>query len=514
MQPCINRLSRNLFKTTNDKDLLVKAGMVQKHSAGLYSLLPLGFRVLTKLENLIRNEFQFSACEMKMNLLLTDRLWKITERLNNAELFKFDNYLLAPTHEEEVTHIVGNIAQSHKELPLRVFQIGAKFRNEKRPRMGLLRAREFIMKDLYSFDQTRAAALNTFEDMNNSYARIFDRLGVPYVKVEADSGSIGGDMSNEYHLISEFGEDSIIICKCGYSANLEKGTSKTSASAISHQELQQSDFQNTVQMVQNVPSIKCLQVQAGSKSILLAIPNSHDLNELKLNKLIGPFKVLKEVSDTVHSLIIDESLTNYSAAPSNPLIKLADIVNVKDGDNCRKCGGTLATKNAIEIAHTFYLGTKYSKVLDSKFKTNQNMQAFYEMGCYGIGISRLISAIPLVSSDPHGIIWPEAIAPYQICAILITTGNAEETIQLESKCIAFFQQSRRTHVENNDFILDDRPIGFSAKFKDALLVGYPKILVFGKDFLNHDLVEVHDRRTATKVKLRIDSVDLLNLLGS
>ena len=506
-----------LFRTKNDSDLLVRAGLVHKQSAGLYSFLPLGLRVLSKLKKLLRNEFKMLATEMQFNLLLSDELWKKTGRIQNSEIFRFNDLLLAPTHEEEVTNVAKIMVQSYKDLPLRVFQIGPKFRFEKRPRMGLLRAREFTMKDLYSFDINEMEARKTFDEVNSSYERIFKALDLDYLRCEADSGDIGGDLSNEYHIISEHGEDSLLQClNCGYVANSEKAVGSitiTKNTRIKPETILVID--ELKKMVDNFENIADFEYWKTEKDTYLVIkPFSREPNMIKLECLIGRAKEIKNISWKANKILIENSLMVLENMPQvcDRNVLTGDFIQIRHGDHCRKCNQKLNARRGIEVGHTFYLGTKYSSVLGARYKDSKQKFLNIEMGCYGIGVSRLMAAIPLVSNDKFGIIWPKIIAPFRICVILVNSNVPKANTALLNGAKSYID--RFLPGLEDDVILDDRNLGFSAKLSDAFLVGYPYILIFGKDFLSKNHIELRTRCDLSTTSYLSDSNDLARILNS
>ncbi|PKK74428.1 class II aaRS and biotin synthetase [Rhizophagus irregularis] len=387
----------------------------------MYSLLPLALRSLDKIERIIDFEMtSIGAQKLSLSILLSASTWKQTGRWKSAgsELFRLKDrkgseYCLAPTHEEEITQLVGHEIASYRQLPLRLYQIGKKYRDEMRPRYGLLRGREFIMKDLYTFDTSEEAALRTYEEVLIAYKNIFNKIGVPFVIADADSGNIGGTKSHEFHFLSQVGEDMILTCSnCGYSANEERaygdGCPICSMSSVSH---------------------------------------------------------------------------------NNPLIG----------------------HNAIEVGHTFLLGTKYSEPLKATFapETPQNMGELrpIQMGCYGIGISRMLAAIIESSYDEHGIIWPSSVAPYRVCII----PNSDEPLIQQATRNLFDLLTSISHELNGEVLIDDRTnLSLGYRIKDSELVGYPWMMILGKRFLESGRVEIHERRTR-KILDVFNNICLLDL---
>ncbi|KAI7872999.1 hypothetical protein BDF14DRAFT_1716514 [Spinellus fusiger] len=382
--------------------LLLKAGFIRQSSSGIYSLLPMGLRTIEKIENIIDEEMQAIGRSLESEDHYKDPYsWKRTGRWRGAqgEFFRLkdrkdSDLLLAPTHEEEITQLVASELRSTKQLPIRLYQIGRKFRDELRPRAGLLRGREFIMKDLYSFDATLQDAYSTYEEVTLAYKAIFGRLGTPFVVAEADSGNMGGSKSHEYHLVSSAGEDTLLTCTgCGYTAN----------------------------------------------------------EELAVAHLKAP--LLKE--------------------------RITPLSSVK----------------AIEVGHTFYLGTKYSSALNCGYKTPASPDKVpAQMGCYGIGVSRLLSAVAEVHCDDRGLVWPFSIAPYRLCIIPTHDKNTE----FQTLANQIYDQLKTVELLKKEVTIDDRKSGFGSKMKDAELIGYPYIAVVGQKTLSYQSVEVHKRTKGEK----------------
>ncbi|OAD07788.1 hypothetical protein MUCCIDRAFT_32820 [Mucor lusitanicus CBS 277.49] len=432
-----NRLSNKFIPVTKDKpsnsadtsshQILLKAGFVRQSGAGIYSLLPLGLRTVEKIERIIDAEMQAIGSEkLSLPMLLNPEGWKKTGRWGGSkgEFFRLQDrkesdLLLAPTHEEEITQLVAAQLQSPKQLPIRLYQIGRKYRDELRPRAGLLRGREFIMKDLYSFDATQQDAYLAYDQVAQAYRAIFEQMGVPFVVAEADSGNIGGSKSHEYHLISPVGEDTLLTCdSCGYTAN---------------EELAQ----------------------------LTMHPQDH-------------FRVAQQ------------------------------------GDHCVSCAdknSKLSSVKAIECGHTFYLGTKYSSVLDCGFRESgkKGDKIPAEMGCYGIGITRLLAAVAEARYDAKGIAWPTSLAPYSIC-IVPTDDRKQEFKDMANQIYDQLGESFK-----GDIVIDDRRSGFGAKMKDAELVGYPYTIIVGPKSLQQEQpqLEIHQRiQHQESKKTTIDLKDL------
>ncbi|KAJ3261821.1 hypothetical protein HK103_004772 [Boothiomyces macroporosus] len=399
--------------------------------------------------------------------LLSAENWKITGRWNTtSEMYKLrdrkkSEFLLGPTHEEEVTSLVSSLVSSFKSLPLRVYQIGKKYRDELRPRGGLLRAKEFVMKDMYSFDTSASKALET---------------------------------SHEYHIISPIGEDTILKCSnCTYTANVEKavGTPSVKPGNIKipswinlKSELPPIDIESEGVLYRSTSS-------NGFKYSLVLIPKGRTINSVKLEKnlsLENP-QVLLEYDNKVEcDIYIDSSLGLFEGYRS------IDLVEIKEGDGCSSCkNGILGTERAIEVGHTFYLGTKYSSSLKATFKDTTQKNVLFEMGCYGIGVSRLVSAIIEASHDRHGMIWPTPIAPYKVCVVPVYDKCNREMNKDMEKILSQLVYNMNPH-SIHDVALDDRDVSFGFKMKDAQLMGYPYVIVAGQAFLEKGVLEIHERK--------------------
>lgn len=439
--------------------------------------------------------------------------------------------LLAPTHEEEITQLVANELRSSKQLPIRLYQIGRKYRDEKRPRAGLLRGREFIMKDLYSFDSTVEGAYKAYDDVASAYKKIFDRIGVPFVIAEADSGNIGGSKSHEYHLISTVGEDTLLTCSgCGYTANEELAIGKLSKDiATSNTTAKTRDL--ITKSVMDKLNISTQPIEStvvswsglnatedGSIEGLAAVftPQGRSVNLLKVQTQLGKYlkkqQVMSEKATMDMDIIPQQKLDSMDPTDISHLHFFFDdaletpallestaklTVHIPDhfrlaqaGDHCAKCSShqELSSVKAIECAHTFYLGTKYSSVLDCTFREGNKPEKLpAEMGCYGIGVTRVLAAVAEAKHDAKGIAWPSSLAPYQVC--IVPTDDRKT----EFKEIANQVYDELSKTIKGDIVIDDRRSGFGAKMKDCELIGYPYTIVVGQKFLESQQVELHER---------------------
>lgn len=438
MLPRLSRLTTRRLKDVSAKstasDLLAVTGYVSYPSSGLANLLPLGLRVQRKIENIIRSELDSIGCaEVALSNFSSPDLWRKTGRINNGELFRVDDGsedppIIAPTHEEEITHLLAEKISSPKDLPLLWYQIGRKYRNEARPRGGLLRGKEFTMKDLYSFDVDEPRALESYSHVRKAYDQIFEKLGIPVKSVAADSGAIGGSHSHEYHVVDKSGEDTLISCtSCDYAANVE---------------------------------------------VAERLVGSSETTCTEVNGVL----VTHEKSHTVNPRLVDRALLSYGE-DAYKIAKLEDgvshnLTTPQNGDACPSCSSPLVFSNAIEVGHTFYLGTKYSEPLSCDFKNSENKLTPTYMGCYGIGITRLVAAIAEVSRDKDGLKWPPSIAPFET-VIILGGGATEATLQ---------EKAAELESYLHDAVLDDRPkksIGW--KVNEAKLMGFPRVVVVKKD---------------------------------
>ncbi|KAI1456877.1 prolyl-tRNA synthetase [Annulohypoxylon moriforme] len=553
-------------ETTHDK--LLRAGYLRQSHSGVHHMLPLGQRVEEKLQKLIdKYMFQLGASKVSLSSISRQSLWKKTNRLDGygQELFRFLDrkkaaLLLAPTHEEEITTLVSDTSNSYKELPLRLYQIGRKYRDEFRPRAGLLRSKEFLMKDLYTFDYSVKSALSTYEEARAAYARLFDELKLPFLCAEASSGDIGGDKSHEYHLPSSIGEDFVISCNsCDYVANEEVASALPDPLENNPGGALDGDWSNVGvwrgvskdrKILVNVwypASFKRSDINTHSiKAVFPELDSSLDDSTPfwssappNLTKLREGLRIMNIVDYRLGSVFIDAFRARLKSQSSGPIlpedsdINLSDVTNdfitlsanesplnvirIRDDDNCPRCeSGKLKVQKAIELGHTFYLGTKYSEALNATVevpshlledeatptnltKSGTQKQVYYQMGCHGIGVSRMIAAIADHLADEKGLNWPRAIAPFEV--LLISTINSEEDINLVSQ-----------HLTNSEFhqpfdlMLDDREATLPWKLKDADLIGYPVIVILGKKWIPEQRAEVQCRRLGSKEFVPLDGL--------
>jgi prolyl-tRNA synthetase len=518
--------------------LLLRAGMIRQVGAGAYTFLPLGFRVLHKVVNIVRQEMDAAgAQEVLMPALSPRELWKESGRLDTMrdilmQLTVGGNtpMVLGPTHEEVITDVVRDLVRSYKQLPMTMYQIQTKFRDEPRPRFGIIRTREFIMKDAYSFDADVAQLGKSYDAMYEAYCRVFDRCGLPYVIVEAESGPIGGDSSHEFMVPADMGEDAVIQCAaCGYAANVEKAeigagpaAGGPDPAAPPYEEVVTPN-RKTIQEVcafLRVPestSAKLLVFLADGKPVAVLVRGDHEANEAKVRQAFAAATLAPADADTILKatgapmgflgpvaleipLAVDAAVAAMptvvvggnetdvhfkGVVPGRdfPLDRVLDLRNAAAGDPCPRCGQPLALKHGIEIGHVFKLGTKYSKAMGATFLSDKGAEVPIIMGCYGIGVSRLLAAAVESCRDGNGIVWPLAIAPYSIVVVPLQVRNAAVMEAAETLARAF-------EAAGVEVLFDDRDQRPGVKFKDADLVGIPLRVVVGERGLKEGTIEV------------------------
>jgi prolyl-tRNA synthetase len=521
--------------------LLLRAGLIRKLTGGLYTFLPLGLRILRKVEAIVREEMnRAGALEILMPALQPPEIWQKSGRYETARdvLFKMRDrakkeWVLGPTHEEVVTTLVAGEVSSYRQLPKTFYQIQTKFRDEIRPRFGLMRAKEFIMKDAYSFDSTDEAAQASYQKMYDAYVRIFQRCGLKAVPVEADTGVMGGKFSHEFMVPAETGESEVAYCDTGdYAANVEKAVSRLPE--ISNLKSQISNppekfptpgvvtIDGLTKEPHNVPAeeqIKTLVYLVESKPVLILLRGDHQLNEAKLMGTLGTanFRAASEdeifsalgahpgslgaVNVTTLTVYADETLRgakgmttganedgfhlrNVSVERDISSAKWADLRTVKAGEACPVCGRPLLIRRAIEVGHVFKLGTKYSEALGALFLDDAGKQQPAIMGCYGIGVTRTMQAVIEQSSDKDGIVWPISIAPFSVCLTPLGIAAGSPVMVLAEK---LYQELGTLGV---DVILDDRDERPGVKFKDSELIGFPIRIGVGEKSLARGEVEI------------------------
>jgi prolyl-tRNA synthetase len=545
--------------------LLLRAGLIRKLAGGVYTFLPLGLRALRKVEQIIREEMnRAGAIEVLMPLLQPKEIWEQSGRAETARnvLFKVKDganreWFLSPTAEEVITTLAAGEINSYRQLPKNFYQIGQKFRDEIRPRFGLMRAKEFIMKDAYSFDATDENAMASYRKMYDAYTRIFARCGLKAFPVEADTGVIGGSHSHEFMVPAETGENEVVFCEaCGYAANLEKATSgipKTAAREIGAAiEKFATPGVVTIEALSKEPykvpanrQIKTLVYIADSKPVLILIRGDDQLNETKLMAKTGAIAVRPATVEEITPLLgakpgslgavgnvpagvnifVDERLQgandmttganedgfhlkNVSIERDIKVTEWFDLRIVSAGEPCAKCGKPLKIRRAIEVGHVFKLGTKYSDKLNATFLDTDGSRKPLVMGCYGIGATRTLQAIIEQGNDKDGVVWPLSVAPYRVCITPLGIVPDSQVMQLAEKLYA------ELTGKDIDVILDDRDERPGVKFKDADLVGFPIRISVGEKSLTKGEVEIKPR-TGTVQFVKIEAVvdAVIKLLG-
>lgn len=558
-----NYLVSTLKETPNDAEvishqLMLRAGMIRKLASGLYTWLPTGLRVFRKVENIVRQEIDNAgAVETLMPVVQPFELWEETGRSEKMgpELLRLTDrhsrpFVLSPTAEEVITSLVRNEVSSYKQLPLNLYQIQTKFRDERRPRFGVMRAREFCMMDAYSFDIDKAGLEKSYESMHAAYCKAFDRMGLDYRPVLADTGAIGGNGSHEFHVLAESGEDLIAFStESDYAANIEKAEAielKQAADAPT-QEMTLVDTPNAKTIAELVEqhglaiekTVKTLFVKASDEVdapiVALIIRGDHELNEIKAEKLpqvAAPLEMANE--DEIRALIgagpgslgpvglelpfiVDRSVAVMSdfGAGANvdgkhyfginwdrdvALGQVEDLRNVVEGDPS-PCGkGTLMLKRGIEVGHIFQLGTNYSEKMNCNVLGPDGKSVTLEMGCYGIGVSRVVAAAIEQNNDESGIIWPDAIAPFQVAIVPMNMHKSERVKEAAEKLYA------ELTAAGIEVLFDDRKERPGVMFKDIELIGIPHTVVIGDRSMDEGNFEYKNRRNGDKVAIAMDNI--------
>ena len=551
------RLSENFFYTfredvkdeeTVSGNLLVKSGMVKKIGNGIYMYMPLGLKVLKNIENIIREEMnKAGANELLMPNLLPEDVYISSGRRDNFGDSMFsvkDRYnrslVLGPTHEEFFVEAAKMKVKSYKDLPFNLYQIGNKYRDEPRPRFGLIRVREFFMKDAYSFDTDLDGLDKSYRKMFEAYKKIFDRIGIDYRIVTADTGVMGGLLSEEFQAVTDIGEDILVLCDCGYASNIEVSEcviNKEKAEKPKVRELVHTPNAKTIEEVSNLLEedkdkfVKTLIYKIDDTLYACLVSGDREINETKLLKLIGGTKIelasFEEVEKVTNAkvgfagpidldikIVIDNDIlykynyivgankTDYHYKNVNTsdfkYDYIGDIKNVKEFDACPKCGKKLYFKNGIEIGNTFKLGTKYSKALDLNYLDENNTLKPVVMGCYGIGLGRIMASVVEQKNDEHGIIWPVNIAPFKVSIVLI---DKEDDLQ-KSIANALYNNLMNKQI---DTILDDRDLRAGVKFNDMDLIGIPYRITVGKK-AKDNLVELKIRETNQVFDVHVNDI--------
>ncbi|MGD8399389.1 MAG: proline--tRNA ligase [Bacillota bacterium] len=534
------------------QQLLLRAGMIRKAAAGFYTYLPLAQRVLSKIMQIIREEMDREGCqELAMPIVQPAEIWRESGRweVYGAEMFRLKDrhdreFCLGPTHEEMITTVVKAEVRSYRDLPLRLYQIQNKYRDEIRPRFGLMRGREFIMKDMYSFDIDEAALEASYQAMYRAYNRIFTRCGLQFRPVEADSGAIGGNASQEFMVLAENGEAQIVYCdNCHYAANIEKATSRPDSGTtafIEPQPLQKvaTPERKTIEEVADFLKIapdaivKTLFYGTDKGYIAVLVRGNDQVNEIKLGNVVGGSKLylaspreintvfglpvgyvgpvnldpgIKIFADlqvqALHRTVVGANEIGYHLVNVEPqrdfgTVAYVDLRMAQPGETCPRCEGKLQGARGIEVGQIFKLGAKYSKALNATFLDESGQARLLIMGCYGIGVSRTMAATIEQNYDQNGIKWPLALAPYQVHLIPVNAGQVAVADRI-------YQQLNAARIE---VLLDDRNERPGVKFKDADLIGIPVRITIGPKGLAHGEVEVKFRRDGSETRWSLDRV--------
>lgn len=531
---------------------MLKAGMMRKIGNGIYSFLPLAWRSIQKVEKIIREEInKTGAQEIMMPIVQPAELWQKTGRWDvfGPEMFKLKDrndreYCLGPTHEELVTSLIQMDTTSYKQLPVSVYQIQNKYRDEKRPRFGLMRSREFIMKDGYTFDADEEGLDKQYKLMYDAYTRIFTRCGLTFRPVIADSGAIGGSGSHEFEVLADSGEADIVYCEnCDFAANIEAVdplTVKCDIHNDKEKELVETPGQHTIEMVCDflhapvAQSVKAVVYNVDGLVVLAMVRGDHEVNETKIQHIYNAINVdmasdedLKKVGLTAgyispiglkrtknFDILVDPTVMEMQDACCganekdqhyihvNPArdftdVRVETIRQIQEGDVCPHCGGKIVRCRGIEVGQVFKLGTKYSEALHATFLDNQGKSHPFVMGCYGIGVTRTVAASIEQNHDDDGIIWPVAIAPYE--AVIVPANNKSEEVMAAARKLYEDMEDSRDEV-----VLDDRNERAGIKFKDADLIGYPVRVTIGKKWQQSGCVEIKIRRSGEVVDVPLE----------
>jgi prolyl-tRNA synthetase len=537
--------------------LMLRAGFIRKAAAGIYTYLPLGWRVIRKIEQIVREEMDAKGGqEVMLPIVQPAELWKETGRWDvyGPEMFRLKDrhereFCLGPTHEEIITDLVRSEVRSYKQLPLLLYQIQNKYRDERRPRFGLMRGREFIMKDLYSFDRDPESCRESYRKMYDAYERIYSRCGLTYRAVEADAGAIGGTGgSHEFMVLAESGEAAVVYCPdCNYAANEEKAEClpRPAAEDIRLQgktgEVHTPGMKTIAQVAEflgiaETSLIKTVAYKGDDQFFLVLVRGDREINEIKVNNALGPFVNLRLAeTEEVYALLHcepgsigpvgipqeifvaadlevaamkgavcgankkDYHLLNVSCGQDFTPAKITDLRTVTPGEPCPKCGGSLKEARGIEVGQVFNLGTKYSEKLHATYLDEKGKEQVCYMGCYGVGVSRTMAAAIEQNNDEKGIIWPMQIAPYHVIVVPVTLKDANVVSTAEK----LYAELQELGVET---ILDDRDERPGVKFNDADLVGYPLRLTIGQKTLAEGKVELVYRLTRQTELVGVEQV--------
>lgn len=543
--------------------LMLRAGFMRKAAGGIYTYLPLAWRVLKKIERIVREEMDAKGSqELLMPIVQPAEIWQESGRWDvyGAEMFRLQDrhnrcFCLGPTHEEMVTTLIRGDVRSYRQLPLSVYQIQNKYRDERRPRFGLMRGREFIMKDAYSFDRDEAGLDKSYQDMYDAYTSIFTRCGLNFRPVEADSGAIGGSGSHEFMVIADSGEAEIVFCtSCDYAANVEKAElfplEAQEEAMLTKEEVVTPDCKTIADVCAYLKlpvdhSVKAVAYNSEKGLILCFVRGDHEVNEIKVintcgvidlemateeqlaaagtvGGYMGPVgidnkKVIVVVDATVmkmHNVCCGANKEGYHFINVNPgrdftPTYVADIRLIQEGDPCPHCGGEVSKARGIEVGQVFKLFTKYSSALKATYLDENGKEQPMVMGCYGVGVSRTMAAAIEQNYDDNGIIWPIEIAPYHVLVVPVNTKDEASAAKAEE----IYMQLKKVGLET---VIDDRNERPGVKFKDADLIGYPLRVVVGPKTLTEGKLEVKIRKTGEIRYLPLDGdyvQDIKNIIA-
>lgn len=543
--------------------LMLRAGFMRKAAGGIYTYLPLAWRVLKKIERIVREEMDAKGSqELLMPIVQPAEIWQESGRWDvyGAEMFRLQDrhnrcFCLGPTHEEMVTTLIRGDVRSYRQLPLSVYQIQNKYRDERRPRFGLMRGREFIMKDAYSFDHDEAGLDKSYQDMYDAYTNIFTRCGLNFRPVEADSGAIGGSGSHEFMVIADSGEAEIVFCtSCDYAANVEKAElfplEAQEEAMLTKEEVVTPDCKTIADVCAYLKlpvdhSVKAVAYNSEKGLILCFVRGDHEVNEIKVintcgvidlemateeqlaaagtvGGYMGPVgidnkKVIVVVDATVmkmHNVCCGANKEGYHFINVNPgrdftPTYVADIRLIQEGDPCPHCGGEVSKARGIEVGQVFKLFTKYSSALKATYLDENGKEQPMVMGCYGVGVSRTMAAAIEQNYDDNGIIWPIEIAPYHVLVVPVNTKDEASAAKAEE----IYMQLKKVGLET---VIDDRNERPGVKFKDADLIGYPLRVVVGPKTLTEGKLEVKIRKTGEIIYLPLDGdyvQDIKNIIA-
>ncbi len=534
--------------------LLLRAGFIRKTASGIYTFLPLGKRVLSKVENIVREEMDgIGAQEVLMPVLQPEELWEESGRSNayGPERICFNDrhdhgLCLGPTHEELITALVRNELRSYKDLPCTLYQMQVKFRDEIRPRFGLLRSREFVMKDAYSFNADEASLDETYQQMSDAYGRICTRVGLEWRPVQADAGQIGGAETCEFHALAESGESALVYCDCGYAASDEVGEGLSCPTVYDVPEMKKIETPGVHTIGElaeflDIPETSTVKALSGKndegKLVVLFVPGDHEVNEAKAAAAAGGFTLLTDEEMQQFGLhkgsmgpvglpegayvIASRSLQavpkwvvganedgyHYVGAQLDKdftVDQWADLVVVKPGDRCPKCGLELQGARGIEVSQVFKLGDKYSRAMGATFMDEDGKERPFLMGCYGVGVSRTLAAVVEQHNDENGICWPISIAPAHVCVVPLTV--KDDLVQPAAEKLAAELADLGLEV-----VIDDRKERAGVKFAEADLMGWPLQVIVGKRGLSEGKVEIKRRLTGERRDISLET--LTELLG-